>query len=807
MPTRQQRAEAAAKTLQTTGSLLKAAGAFVFPSTMQHSGRGGWLSIAPRNFPYQNTDPLSNSAVVNTLAWITRNFGQAELSVYRQKRNGTEEPIVNHPLQQLLERPNAFYGGHQFWAGLLLSYFLDGNAYAIKERNARGFGVPTALWYEPHWTICPVWPNDGSQFLSHYERRVNGTIQKLPVENVIHLRNGLNPANTRYGLSPLKAALLEVFTDTEASLWIAALCRNMAIPGVIVSPTELIGMTPEKGEQIKETWKRKFGGDNRGEPLILDFNASVTTLGFDPKQMEFKAIHDHAESRIAGALGVPPQLTYLNVANESSSYNNLTTFERIGWEQCLIPAYESLEDTLDAQLLPDFESDPLANGYFVEFDTSDVRPLKDDADKKEARANAGLKAGALLVDEYREQCGLPPLPNGAGQILLIPNNARPATPDNLASRAAQEISDPAPSSGEPPNAGQEPKQLLPVFSDSKLWPGPGRFKTATVLYPPGTRVQVDGEPHMEGQTVGTVAFVVEGNSYAVVFDGQEGMGPHKWYFEDELELEGAEETELVEGEMGLPRLQTKSVQWEGLTLRREPTDLEKLCLKAIDDAMRNGQVTLDSFLSDLRQRWFAELAAEYDSGELDDPTDLQDAVPTIEDRDLTGLLALLTNLAGEGAALIVTELNQQGASLSGVLGGVSMPVLATLASATITKLLNDVRARAVASAIAAVQLGLPIADKIRTDAADGSTGYVSRAAGEATNLALARGRDAEIAARSGEIQFLVYSAVLDSGTCQPCGDVDGRTGDTTKDLPSVPNPACDGGAQCRCVLIPVRKTE
>lgn len=711
MPTKKQRAEAAATTLAQTGSLLKAAGAFVFPSTMQHSGRGGWLSIAPRNFPYQNTDPLSNSAVVNTLDWIKRNFGQAELGVYRQKRNGTEEPIINHPLQQLLERPNAFYGGHQFWAGLLLSYFLDGNAYAIKERNARGFGVPTALWYEPHWTICPVWPNDGSQFISHYERRVNGTIQKIPTENVIHLRNGLNPANTRYGLSPLKAALLEVFTDTEASLWIAALCRNMAIPGVIVSPTDLIGMTNTKAEQIKETWKRKFGGDNRGEPLILDFTASVTTLGFDPKQMEFKAIHDHAESRIAGALGVPPQLTFLNVANESSSYNNLTTFERIGWEQCLIPAYESIEDALDAQLLPDFESDPLASGYFVEFDTSDVRPLKDDADKKEARANAGLRAGALLVDEYREQCGLPPLPNGAGQILLLPNNARPATPDNLASRAAQEISDPVPTSN--PLDGQEPQKLLSGF-----------FR--------------------------------------------------------------------------------KSVEWNGLTLRREPTELEQLVIKGLAEQMESGKAQIAGLLLKVRTDLAEELAAQL--AKLS-PEDYDAAGADVPDADRESLLSLLKAIFLNGAQLILIELRQQGAQLAGATQLAAESDLAVIASAILTQLVNDVKARAVASATSAVLLGADVAERVRADFRDGSTGYVSRAAGSATNVALANGRRAELDARTEEIQFLVYSAVLDSGTCQPCGDVDGRTGDTTKDLPSVPNPSCDGGAQCRCVLIPVRRTE
>jgi len=50
--------------------------------------------------------------------------------------------------------------------------------------------------------------------------------------------------------------------------------------------------------------------------------------------------------------------------------------------------------------------------------------------------------------------------------------------------------------------------------------------------------------------------------------------------------------------------------------------------------------------------------------------------------------------------------------------------------------------------------------------------------------------------------LIVYSAVLDSGTCEPCGEVDGVTG-KIDEIPAVPNPACLGGSNCRCVHIPI----
>jgi HK97 family phage portal protein len=404
---------------------IKAAStAFRFPSGITHRA-GSFLSLAPRTFPYENTDPLGDSAVVNVLAWIQRNFVQAEFEVYRELADDEDETIDNHPLTRLMDRPNAGYDAQALWAGTLLSYHLDGNAYWIKARNARGFGVPTEIWYEPHWGIKPHWPEDGSAFIDYYERRINGTIERIPVENVVHFRNGINPANPRYGLAPLKAALLQVFTDTEVSLWVAALCRNMAIPGVIVSPTEPIGMTESKADQIKQTWKRKFGGDSRGEPLILDFQADIKTLGYDPKQMDFGSITNLAESRISGAMGVPAIVAGLSAGLDSSTYSNLENLKKSAFEECLIPTWKAFEKTVERYLLPDFERDVTA--ISCEFDTSEIRALQENQSEKEIRAIAAFQAGVTTLNEARAQFGYDPMPSGDYHIMS--SSYKPIVPD------------------------------------------------------------------------------------------------------------------------------------------------------------------------------------------------------------------------------------------------------------------------------------------------------------------------------------------------------------------------------------------
>jgi len=690
--------------------------AFRFPSNLTHRA-GSFLSLAPRTFPYENTDPLGDSAVVNVLAWIQRNFVQAEFEVYRELVDDKDETIPDHPLTRLIERPNVGYDAAALWAGTLLSYHLDGNAYWIKARNARGFGVPTEVWYEPHWGIKPQWPEDGSAFIDYYERRINGTIERIPVENVVHFRNGINPANPRYGLAPLKAALLQVFTDTEVSLWVAALCRNMAIPGVIVSPQESIGMTYEKAEEIKQTWKRKFGGDNRGEPLILDFQADIKTLGYDPKTMDFGAITNLAESRIAGAMGVPAIVAGLSAGLDSSTYNNLANLKKSAFEECLIPTWQAFEKTIARQLLPDFERD--TTSIDCEFDTSEIRALQENQSEKETRAIAAWQAGVTTLNETRAQFGYDPDP--AGDYYLQPNSATPTMP----SKAIEKIENPP----APPVATIQPQQ-----GDS---------------LPPG---------------------LAEGDQ------AKRSSGPDHPFF--------------------------KSIEWDGMILRRQPTEIEARIIKQIDAEYQAGKLSMESRLTALRSKYVSQIVDEL----ADLPEDeyyTATVSPTAADR--TALVAVLSAIFLRGARLIVEELRNQGGGEGDPTATPDQRSLSTIAGALVSKIANDVQARGTGAAIRAVLLGQDVRQVVTTALDEGSTAYVTRSAAEATNWALGRGRDAEIEQRSDEIEYLVYSAVLDASTCNPCGEADGMGGQLGE-IPDVPNPDCDGGANCRCLHIPVVAT-
>jgi len=64
--------------------------------------------------------------------------------------------------------------------------------------------------------------------------------------------------------------------------------------------------------------------------------------------------------------------------------------------------------------------------------------------------------------------------------------------------------------------------------------------------------------------------------------------------------------------------------------------------------------------------------------------------------------------------------------------------------------------------------------------------------------AFTTGRVEQGAAMAEEITSVFYSAILDSGTCNPCAAMDGEELDRDGYQSLVPNPNCEGGDRCRC---------
>lgn len=264
------------------------------------------------------------------------------------------------------------------------------------------------------------------------------------------------------------------------------------------------------------------------------------------------------------------------------------------------------------------------------------------------------------------------------------------------------------------------------------------------------------------------------------------------FYDRAIAAHGAEKVEsFYTKQLGLNHIERK-VEWEGLQLRRQPRDSEKLCVKGIATAQASAQSSLSSLLLTFRTSLITDGLAGISALS---PADYHSLVLQV---DASGRQSLKDRLLGvwrEGRALVARELSAKAASDDADDFG----ELDTLTDVTNSRLANDVQARITAAAARATQAGLEGADwdaAVRAEIEDGSTAYVERTATGLANKTISIGRSDEAAQH--DVEKIEYSALLDANVCGPCSVEDGRTASDESALTPAPNPDCEGFDNCRC---------
>ena len=344
-------------------------------------------------------DLWTNSIVAIAIKWLGARFPKPLLRVSKIAANGDYEPLGRHELVDLWNRPNPYYGRRTMEKAIGLSLVTDGNAYLYKVRS--GSGRVVQLWWVPHDRMLPMWPQDGSEFISGYKLRVDGMYFDLPAADVIHFRDGIDPRNERLGLSALKAQCRELVTVNEESGYAAGLLKNSGVPSVMVIPDgDKVRPDGDAARRIKEMWKDATSGDSRGDAVVLAGQYKVVPVGFSPEDLRLDKLPANAQARIGAACGVA--LMSLNLPDPGKTYSNVVEANRSSWNT-ITEVNEIIEESLRWGLLSEF-ADP--HQYVVEHDYSHVMELQENLDTRSTRIREEWKAGIRKRGEAREELGL-----------------------------------------------------------------------------------------------------------------------------------------------------------------------------------------------------------------------------------------------------------------------------------------------------------------------------------------------------------------------------------------------------------------
>lgn len=350
--------------------------------------------------------PEGNSAALACLNVLGTAFSEPPLKVYLKNQEGMEY-VPNHPAQLLLDNPNPNMTSSLMNNYIVTSIAVSGDAFLLKLRNDAGAVVQ----------LVPLLPEmvevkgNNEQLITKYQYKQKGNTLEIMPEDMIHLRERIDPRNHRRGLSPLRSVMVEVLGDAAASQMGAALVKNTGVPSVVISPKNDLSMTSDEAENIAEVFGRRFGGENRGRPLVISGGeVDIKTLSFSPKDLEIGKLRYINEERISAVLGVPAILAGLGSGLERATYSNAKELREFFTEQKLIPMWNHFANEFTKQLLlQDFEDN---TDYCFKYDISDVRALSQDEDATMQRITQGFNAGFVTVNEARQATQLPALDDG-----------------------------------------------------------------------------------------------------------------------------------------------------------------------------------------------------------------------------------------------------------------------------------------------------------------------------------------------------------------------------------------------------------
>jgi hypothetical protein len=270
------------------------------------------------------------------------------------------------------------------------------------------------------------------------------------------------------------------------------------------------------------------------------------------------------------------------------------------------------------------------------------------------------------------------------------------------------------------------------------------------------------------------------------------------FWRKQINVYGEGKAEAFYRSLGLNHLEPeiKSVQWEGLTLSREPTEAEKLCVKSVAQAQDSSQQSVAKILGKLRSDL---IESGMKAVKKLEPADIHTL--TLDAPPAKDLRADIESIFIIGRKLVATELRGQKRAAPKQITAGDDDLLDEITEVTVSRVANDVQAK-IAEAVARYRLmglrGSELWAAVNDEMERGSVAYIDRLARGASGRVLNFGRLREAEDRSDEWNKVEYSAILDANVCEPCASEDGESASDESDLTPVPNPDCAGGDFCRC---------
>jgi HK97 family phage portal protein len=393
---------------------------------------------------------------------------------FRGERMKKLEPMPEHPLSAVLDRPNPFMTKSQLVQLLELWLCLRGEAFWVFfDENGERLLTDTTpigeIWPANPDRFEEVFePGGGRQLGWFYRTEENDPMghrgQRIPLEmhEVAHFKYP-NPVNPFRGLSPIAAAASSINLDLMAKEMNRAIMANGSDPGgVLTYEGEMLD--PQEEEAVRSRWENRHKGPtNVSKVGILWGSWKYLKTGLSPADLQHLETLKWDRDEIFAVLRVPKTTAGVT---ESVNYATQLGQDKNLWDKGLLPDVRLIEDTIDTSVLGNVQ-----DNVTIAFDLSNIEALKQglaeqiDAAKKLMAVDAHMppvlafEMVGLEVPEYpgSDTCFVAPL-NVSVEKLLEDEEAAEEEPEVAPSETPPNVDDEEEEDEEEPEEEEKPKE-------------------------------------------------------------------------------------------------------------------------------------------------------------------------------------------------------------------------------------------------------------------------------------------------------------------------------------------------------------
>ncbi|MCF7819883.1 MAG: phage portal protein [Candidatus Pacebacteria bacterium] len=333
-------------------------------------------------------------------------LAQIEFKLYRLKKNGEVEEIIEHELLELLYRVNPEMTKYNFIQLSVIYRDLLGASPWILSKTNKEDKLPSNIFIARPEFFKVKKDDDGN--IVGYTYEIGMYKKEFDKDEVIFLKN-YNPKNPEKGIGIIEAVRMTAENDDYILQSNSNLLKNNARPSGFL---EMEGNADTKMiKRLKKEFRKKYQGyENSYNVQLLEGGIKFKPVTLPPKDLDFIESRKMNRDEILSIFGVPkPVLGVFEDVNRASAIAAEYVFNK--WT--LEPLATELVEQLNEFLVPMFGSD-----LWLSFEPLAKEDEEMNLKQKEISWNKWR-----TTNEIRESEGLDPV-NG-GDYIYMPLSAMP----------------------------------------------------------------------------------------------------------------------------------------------------------------------------------------------------------------------------------------------------------------------------------------------------------------------------------------------------------------------------------------------